>query len=471
MSIQAGQILANRYQIEAPLGKGGMARTFSAYRLMDDLPVVIKELRLGQLENWKAYDLFQREIRTLKNIQHQAIPKFLDSFELKENSDTWYYLVIEKVPGHNLAQDLEQGWRPDEASLKSLALKVLDILHYLHTLSPPVIHRDLKPSNLVRNGEQLFLIDFGAVQEMLRPEGSSTIVGTFGYMAPEQFTGRAVPATDLYSLGATLVHILAGRPPAELPQKELKLDFRPYVHCSNSFAHWLEQLLEPVPERRFQSAHAAREALLNPEPVSITASARVSHETATFQLPDSWKPAGTKVQLERTTQYLQIHIPRGNFTGQTISLAIFAGFWLTFITVWTLGAAMGSIFFALFSIPFWLVGLFMAGFVARSLLMTSELKITPERYQLTERIGNLYQNTKEGSFNDIQSISRTLSYKNNNVPVFALCMEVGVKSVKFGSQLTASEQSWIQSEILHFMQDHLTSGQLKQLLARSATLD
>ena len=95
MGIESDQILIERYRIAERLGKGGMARTFAANRLMDDLPVVIKELHFSQLENWKAYDLFQREIKTLKSLNHPGIPNFLDSFEVKDDQGLNYYLVIE----------------------------------------------------------------------------------------------------------------------------------------------------------------------------------------------------------------------------------------------------------------------------------------------------------------------------------------------------------------------------------------
>jgi Serine/threonine protein kinase len=97
----------------------------------------------------------------------------------------------------------------------------------LHELSPPVLHRDIKPSNLILDdSEQIYLVDFGAVQAQASVTGVTfTVVGTSGYAPLEQFWGRgAVAASDLYALGATLIHLLTNTYPADLPQKK----------CSNS---------------------------------------------------------------------------------------------------------------------------------------------------------------------------------------------------------------------------------------------
>ncbi|MHC5829679.1 MAG: serine/threonine protein kinase, partial [Nostoc sp.] len=122
---------------------------------------------------------------------------------------------------------LQTGRTFTEAEVKQIAKAVLEILVYLHGLYPPVIHRDIKPSNILlgdRSGNsvgQLYLVDFGSVQTVLATEtGTRTVVGTYGYMPPEQFGGRTVAASDLYSLGATLIYLVTGTYPADLPQKD-----------------------------------------------------------------------------------------------------------------------------------------------------------------------------------------------------------------------------------------------------------
>ena len=140
---------------------------------------------------------------------------------------------------------------------------MLKILIYLHELSPSLLHRDIKPSNIIwGKNRQVYLVDFGAVQERAKAEGATfTVVGTGGYAPPEQLWGRAVPASDLYAVGATLIHLLTGSAPVDLPQREMRLQFRDQVSLSPSFTHWLETLIDPAPELRFSNAREALEAL------------------------------------------------------------------------------------------------------------------------------------------------------------------------------------------------------------------
>jgi len=96
-------------------------------------------------------------------------------------------------------------------------------------------------------------VDFGAVQDTYQNTvtGGSTVVGTYGYMAPEQFRGQAVLSTDLYGLGTTLLFLLTQQSPADLPQRKLKIDFRSHVNISSDFADWLKKTIEPIMEDRF----------------------------------------------------------------------------------------------------------------------------------------------------------------------------------------------------------------------------
>ncbi|MEM7727629.1 MAG: ankyrin repeat domain-containing protein, partial [Cyanobacteria bacterium P01_A01_bin.45] len=168
--------------------------------------------------------------------------------------------VQQQAPGKSLFDLVQSGWHTNEAEVKDIAQQVLAILTYLHSLDPPVIHRDIKPHNLIRSDDgKIYLVDFGAVQNTYYNTlmQGSTVVGTYGYMAPEQFRGQALPATDLYSLGATLLYLLTHRSPAELPQDTLKLDFRNSVDISESFADWLDKILDPDIDDRFTNADQA----------------------------------------------------------------------------------------------------------------------------------------------------------------------------------------------------------------------
>ncbi|MEW6492195.1 MAG: ankyrin repeat domain-containing protein, partial [Cyanobacteriota bacterium] len=159
---------------------------------------------------------------------------------------------------------VKDGWYPNESEVRHVAEQVLSILVYLHELQPPVVHRNIKPQNLIWSSDRnIFLVNFESVTDT---DGStftkrSTNVGTDGYTAPEQFRGQCVPATDLYSLGATVLFLLTHLAPAKLPQDRLKINFRSRNQVSKEFANWLEKMLQPDVEHRFPSAKEALEAL------------------------------------------------------------------------------------------------------------------------------------------------------------------------------------------------------------------
>src|SRR5262249_24875756 len=121
--------------------------------------------------------------------------------------------------------------------------------------------RDLKPSNVIRRPDGSFVfIDFGAVRDKMKPEGGSTVVGTFGYMAPEQFQGRAMPASDVYAVGTTALAMLTGREPEDLPHRGLAGDVRAALagaRVSPALAGALASMVEPDPDRRAQSIDLA----------------------------------------------------------------------------------------------------------------------------------------------------------------------------------------------------------------------
>jgi len=170
-------------------------------------------------------------------------------------------LVQSYIEAKSLAEWVKSGRTFNQIEIKHIAKELLEILMYLHTQNPPVIHRDIKPSNILlanRSGNsvgQVYLVDFGSVQTLAATEGSTiTVVGTYGYMPPEQFGGRAVPASDLYSLGATLIYLVTGTHPADLPQEDLQIKFEPKIPLDLAFIDWLKWMTEPDLNRRLTSA-------------------------------------------------------------------------------------------------------------------------------------------------------------------------------------------------------------------------
>lgn len=264
--LQAEQILQDRYQIQRQLGNNGIRQTWQALDLQapegKNSSVVVKLLAFGGTVQWDDLKLFEREAQILKQLNHPRIPRYIDYFCI-DDRNLWFGLVQEYIPGESLKEKLVIGKRFSEKQTRKIAVEILKILAYLHELNPSVLHRDIKPSNLIWGEDnQIYLVDFGAVQDKAAKEGVTfTVVGTYGYAPMEQFGGRAVPSSDLYALGASLIHLLTATPPSDLPQKDLRLQFANRVNLSPSFVDWLQKLLEPAPEQRFTSARQAIEAL------------------------------------------------------------------------------------------------------------------------------------------------------------------------------------------------------------------
>ncbi|HEY9301636.1 MAG TPA: ankyrin repeat domain-containing protein [Phormidium sp.] len=272
--------LVNHYQIKNLLGEGGSSTTYEAIDLKTNQRVALKALSLQKMNDWKVLELFEREANVLSKLNHPGIPRYLDYFYVDTPDNRCFYIVQELAQGQSLASLVENGWHASEPEIQRIATQILEILVYLHSQTPPVIHRDIKPENIVFKSPidshkekdwAVCLVDFGAVQNtyyntLMR---GSTVVGTYGYMAPEQFLGQAVPATDLYGLGATLLYLLTHRSPAELPTNILEGDFRSQIQISSAFADLLKKAIAPDLENRFNSAKEALESLRNPRIVNV----------------------------------------------------------------------------------------------------------------------------------------------------------------------------------------------------------
>jgi serine/threonine protein kinase len=201
--------LQNRYQLVTKLGDRASRQTWLAEDTIAKERVVVKLLAFGAQVEWQALTLFEREAQILKQLNCDRIPKYRDCFTIDDRS-LWFGLVEDYIPGSSLDRILENGELFTQERAKQIAIEVLEILHYLHSFEPHILHRDIKPSNLIFDDrDRIHLIDFGAVQDRTPIEGVTfTVAGTYGYTPMEQFSGRAVPASDLYALAATLVHLL-----------------------------------------------------------------------------------------------------------------------------------------------------------------------------------------------------------------------------------------------------------------------
>lgn len=255
-------LLPSEYRLERRLAAGGFGQTFLTQGPKG--PCVLKMLSLQAVENWKSVELFERETHILQHLNHPGIPRFYDSFSRQQDDKSYFFLVQEYLAGQSLQESCDSGKHFTEPEILQVALKLTEILAYLHAFSPPVIHRDIKPSNIMLGKQgKVWLIDFGAVRDTLLRQGErgSTIVGTFGYMPLEQYEGRAEPASDLFGLGMSLIFALSGKEPMQMPKKNLKADFRPFVSISPRLAHILDRLIEPALEHRYRSAQDLKQDL------------------------------------------------------------------------------------------------------------------------------------------------------------------------------------------------------------------
>ena len=261
-------VIQDRYQMGELLGEGAFARTVAATDLRTGGAVVVKMIALRGLPGWKPYESFEHEVAVLRSLEHPGVPRFVDAFEtVLDEGGPSLALVMERIPGDSLLSFIERRHRWPEDQARTMLRSLLETLDYLQRLSPPVIHRDIKPSNVVvRPDGRPVLVDFGAVhQSGLRSgHGSLTVLGTVGYMAPEQGMGAPVPASDLYALGATVIHVLSHCHPADLPRRGLRLDFRRHLGCSEQVISVLERLVEPALEDRYSRAADALEDLRRP---------------------------------------------------------------------------------------------------------------------------------------------------------------------------------------------------------------
>ncbi len=269
-------LLQDRYLIVRLLGQGGMGAVYQATDRKFGNAVALKETFYSDLHLRKA---FSHEARLLNRLRHAALPVVMDYFAIGERQ----FLVMQYIPGKDLEQLLaerkEQGLGVFlTAQVMRWADQLLDALEYLHSQKPPIIHRDIKPQNLklTPRGE-VILLDFGLAKGVTtrQAQGSDSIRGyTPNYASLEQIRGTGTDArSDLYSIGATLYHLLTGEMPLDAmtriaallmgqadPMKlisELNPEVPPVI------ASVIEKAMSPNPDQRFASAALMRQSLRN----------------------------------------------------------------------------------------------------------------------------------------------------------------------------------------------------------------
>jgi len=272
--LEANTILNHRYEIVRRIGGGGMGAVYLAKdRNLGDAPRAVKEMvesHLDPTQHEKAIGDFKRESLLLTSLEHPSIPTIYDYFY--DDILSRFYLVMKYISGGDLASRMRAaiGGKIDEKTVTDWGMQIADVLDYLHSRPKPIIYRDLKPANLMIDGNngRVMLIDFGIARWVSQQEKGVTAVGTMGYAPPELFSGRVQPASDVYSLGATMFHLLTGADPQDNPL--LIFDFSKNLRprqINPAISTEMEQILmrtvEYKPDDRFRTAGELRNELAN----------------------------------------------------------------------------------------------------------------------------------------------------------------------------------------------------------------
>ena len=235
--------IKSSYQFVRCLGEGSQGKTYLAEKLDSGELVAVKELKMNSTDAFKGFELFMRESEVLADLDDPGVPKFYERIIPKDGNGSCY-IVQEYIDHRSIQKELDLFSRSDMAFDSNDVLDIIEsvgqiLLRLEKNYVPAIVHRDIKPSNILwqksGNKVQCWLIDFGAVANPQKRSASSTIAGTSGYMAPEQFMGECSPASDIYSLGMTAVHLLTGVPPWSMPVKGLRIEYEDILRAHRPF--------------------------------------------------------------------------------------------------------------------------------------------------------------------------------------------------------------------------------------------
>ena len=261
--LQPDTILDKRYKITKLIKSGGMGSVYKAIDNRLNNICAVKELfpnygtKQDQLQYIKS---FKREAEILAKLDHPHLPKVYDNFISNEGR---YYLIMNFVDGEDLDTKLhrEEASCLSEENVIEYAKQILSILDYLHTQEPPIIYRDIKPSNIMLHKDgRIMLIDFGIARSIQKSsQTTKTAIGTLGYSPVEQYKGKVEPRSDIYSLGATMHHLITGLEPIPFKFEPVR---KINQKISTELEHIIMKALKDNLDERFSSAIEMKEAIL-----------------------------------------------------------------------------------------------------------------------------------------------------------------------------------------------------------------
>jgi serine/threonine protein kinase len=351
--MEPGSRLGNgRYVVRGVLGEGAQGTTYDAVDERENRPVAIKRFDVRGAKSWKDVELAEREARVLATIDHPLVPRYFEHFE--ENDSL--YLVMEKIEGETLEAIRQRGGPLPEAEVRRFLTCADRALSYLHGRSSAIVHRDVKPRNVVRRDDGSYVfVDFGTVSELMSRRGASTVVGTIGYMAPEQLQGRAMPASDVYAVGATALAALTGSDPDTLPHQGLKIDVRRALagRASEAMVATLERMVEPDPDRRATSVAAALEWSALPAPAAPSAPTSSGATISTASEDGAVKSIGRLLWVLWGLGWVIVPllVRRFGVSKDNIPLVMFGALACVFVVTWHKGAVIRAFLRAVVGAP------------------------------------------------------------------------------------------------------------------------
>lgn len=249
-----GTYIDDKYEILKEIGHGGMSVVYLAMDKRLNKQWAIKELqkKARDANNEIVIQSAIAEANMIKKLDHPALPRIVDIIDEQDV----IYVVMDYIEGETLDYVVNQYGAQSQEQVIDWAKQLCQVLHYLHTRTPPIIYRDMKPANVMLKPDgNLKVIDFGIAREYKSSNLQDTIcLGTRGYAAPEQFGGQGQTdaRTDIYCLGATLYHLVTGHNPAEPPY-----EIYPIRHWNFQLSGGLENIIEKCtqlnPNDRYQS--------------------------------------------------------------------------------------------------------------------------------------------------------------------------------------------------------------------------